>query len=97
MTVSAPLIAPVTLGLNCTPRVQVLLASTLLPHGIPPPEVEMKSPLATTLLMATAVGRLLVTVITDTALVDPTVTLPKLIDVGVSVISSNPVPEAFWI
>ena len=55
----------------------------------------MKSPLVTTLEMGTAVVRLLVTVMTWTALVDPTVTVPKPMEAGDSVMSRTPVPVAF--
>jgi hypothetical protein len=74
--------------------VQVLLAAMLAPQGEVPPLVEIKSPLATTLLIETAVVWLFVTVTTWTALVLPTETVPNEMLVGDIVTGSTPVPVA---
>ncbi len=55
----------------------------------------MKSPLAATLLMGTAVDVLFVTVTTFTTLVLPTETVPKEIEVGDMVTANMPLPERF--
>ncbi len=92
---NTPLSDPVTVGANCTPRVQMLLAGMLDPQGKVPPVVETKSPLAATLLMGVAVGRLFVTVTTFTTLVLPTETVPKEIEVGDMVTARMPLPLRF--
>jgi hypothetical protein len=46
---------PVVVGLNCTPTVQMLLAGTDVPQGILPPVVDRNWPLATMLVIGTAV------------------------------------------
>jgi hypothetical protein len=75
----------------------MLLAGMLVPQGRLPPVVTRKSPLAVTLVMGAAVGRLLVTVITCTELVLPTETAPKESDVGDAVTARIPLPDKFWI
>lgn len=95
MSVSSPLRVPVTVGLNSTPRVQILLAGIVVPQGKLPPVAVMKSPLAVTPVMGSAAGMLLVTVTIFTALVPPTETVPKDSEVGESVTASIPVPASF--
>jgi hypothetical protein len=53
--VTAPVIAPVTVGENVTPSVQVPLAFRTVPvtHGLAPSATIPKSPLATMLLSVT--------------------------------------------
>src|SRR5215472_9909050 len=86
---------PVTVGANSTPRVQMLLAGTLAPQGMLPPVVEMNCPLAVTLVIGIALDVLLVTVTTCTPLTVPTLTLPKLMDVGDAVTAVTATPVRF--
>jgi hypothetical protein len=67
-TVTFPVRVPVTVGVNVTLIVHIPDAAIVVPQLL----VCAKSPLATTLVMLTAVAILLVAVIVCTALVDPT-------------------------
>ena len=87
--VRAPVAAPSPAGVNVTPTVQVPLAAMLAPHvlvAIP------NGPVATMLLMLSAVLRRLVTVTERAVLVLPVARFPKLKLLGENVTGATPDP-----
>jgi len=72
VTVAAPLMAPVTFGVNVTLNVQVAPEATVAPQGVEPDPAAAKSPLAAMLEMESVAPELLVRVTVFPALVVPT-------------------------
>lgn len=95
VTVTAPLMLPVVLGVKVTLRVQVAPAATLEPQGVPPPAVAEKSPLAVKLKELRVVVKLFVIVSVCAALVVPTVVEAKVRLVGAIVTGRTAVPVRF--
>ena len=93
MTVAAPVIAPVTLGVKVTLKVQVAAVATVAPQGTLPDGVALKSPLAAMLEMVSVVPELLVSVTVWGALVVPTDWDEKVRLVGDSATGISPVPD----
>ena len=73
VTVAAPVIEPVRLGVKVTLKVQVAAAATVAPQGVEPDGAAVKSPLATMLEIVRVAPELLVRVTVCGALVVPTV------------------------
>ena len=92
VTVTAPLMLPVVLGLNVTLTVQDAPAAMLEPQGVPPPAATEKSPLAAKDKELRVVVRLLVMVSVCAALVLPTTVEAKVRLVGAIVTGRTPVP-----
>ena len=93
LTVTAPLIVPVTLGVKVTLNVQVAPAATVGPQGAVPEGAAVKSPLATMLEIASVPPELLVRVTDLGGLVVPTVCAAKVRLVGETVTGTCPVPD----
>jgi hypothetical protein len=89
----APLIAPVTLGVKVTLKVQVAAAATVPPQGDVPEAVAAKSPLATILEISSVAPELLVRVTVLGALVVPTACDANARLVGDKTIGISPVPD----
>ncbi len=92
MTVAAPLIAPVTLGVNVTLKVHLAPAASVAPHFFDPEGASLKSPLATMLKMVRVAPESLVSVTVLAALVVPTAWAANERLVGDRVAGSAPVP-----
>jgi len=92
VTVAAPVMAPVTLGVKVTLKVHFAPAATLAPQGLVPDGAALKSPLATMLEMVSVPPELLVRVTVWGALVVPTFCAAKVRLAGDRDTGSAPVP-----
>jgi hypothetical protein len=81
VTVTAPLAAPVAVGVNVTEITHFFPGKTELPQVL----ISVKAALATMLPMVSVAVPVLLRITFFAALVEPTATLPKLRDVGDSV------------
>jgi len=93
VTVTAPLMLPVALGVNVTLNVHVAPAATLAPQGSAPPGTAEKSPLAARVLRVSATFSLFVRVIVCAALVVVTGCAEKVRLVGDMITGRTAVPE----
>src|SRR5271166_877703 len=92
VTVAAPVMAPVTLGVKVTLKVHFPPAAKVALQGFVPDGVAVKSPLARMLEIVSVLPELLVSVTVFAALVVPTAWVPKARLVGESETGSTPVP-----